>query len=138
MVANLHVIDGFPKIGRIAGVPLHLPSSGKYFGMTQEEKEFISYWENNRQSLKSRRRQLLSGLPFGLLFSLPVLIALIYHNWYKRITHVTNAQLITVVLAVMTIAVFIAIFRKQFQWDQQEQLYKELKFREKIQGDAAE
>lgn len=106
--------------------------------MTQEEKQFITYWEQNRLSLRNRSRQLLSGLPFGFLFSLPVLVALIYHNWYKRINYITNAELITVIIAVIGIAVFVAVFRKQFQWDQQEQLYKELKFKEKRPTEAAD
>ncbi len=106
--------------------------------MTDEEKSFVTYWEEHRLREKKLSVQFVSGLPFGLMFALPVLIALIYHNWYKQITFISNSELVTTIVAVMMIAVFVAVFRKRFLWDQHEQLYKELKFRNGNFPDAAD
>jgi hypothetical protein len=38
------------------------------------EEKFIEYWEKNRDKESKLTFQLLSGLPWGLLFSLPILI----------------------------------------------------------------
>ncbi len=99
--------------------------------LTEEEKEFITFWEEYGDKQKKISYQITSGLPFGLAFALPVLVALLFHNWYKRMSYISNSQVVVVFITVMIIALFISIFRKKFQWEQNDQLYKELKFREK-------
>ena len=104
--------------------------------LTKEEKLFLEYWEKNRDKEKHFRRQLAIGLPIGLIFALPVLVAVIFHNWYKTMTYISGAQIIVIIIGVAGIAVFFAIFRMKFKWENNEQLYKELKFKEK-RDDAA-
>ncbi|MEO7960231.1 MAG: hypothetical protein ABIR19_01720 [Ginsengibacter sp.] len=99
--------------------------------LTEEEKDFITFWEEYSDKQKKISYQITSGLPFGLAFALPVLVALLFHNWYKRMSYISNSQVVVVFITVMIIALFISIFRKKFQWEQNDQLYKELKFREK-------
>lgn len=138
MGANLHVIDGIPKPETALNYSFHRPLYAIFALMTDEEKKFITYWESNREQQQNIVFQLLSGLPYGLAFSLPVLLVFIYHNWYKNLPYVSNAQIVVVIIAVILIAVFIAVFRKRFQWDQQEQIYKELKFKQEQESDAAD
>jgi len=99
--------------------------------LTKDEKLFVEYWEKNRDREKHFTRQLAGGLPIGLIFALPVLIMLIFHNWYKSMIYISGSQVIVVVIGVLGVAVFFGIFRMKFKWENNEQLYKELKFKEK-------
>jgi protein-S-isoprenylcysteine O-methyltransferase Ste14 len=102
--------------------------------LTDSERRFLEYWEANRLREKKINKQLLLGLPIGLLFAVPVLILLFSGKlWYQRASMVANSQSSPVVLiiAIICIAVFVAIFYKRHQWDQREQHYLELKAKEK-------
>jgi membrane protein YdbS with pleckstrin-like domain len=101
--------------------------------LTETEKQFLQYWETNRLREKKLNKQLLVGLPIGLLFAVPVLIALLTGKlWYQRADMQANASSSPVVLiiAVICIAVFVAVFYKRHQWEQREQHYLELKAKE--------
>lgn len=104
--------------------------------LTKDEKLFLEYWEKNRDKEKKFLRQLATGLPIGLVFSLPVLIAVIFHDWYKNMIYISTSQIIVIMIGVFMVAVFFAVFRNRFRWENNEQLYKELKFKEK-KNDAA-
>jgi hypothetical protein len=100
--------------------------------MSEQEKNFVEYWEANRLKEKKLLKQLLIGLPIGILFGLPVLIVLFSGKfWYKRADMVANSQLNPVVLlaAVILIVIFVAIFYKRQQWEMKEQQYLEIKAR---------
>lgn len=104
--------------------------------MNDKEKQFIRYWEASRNREKSLGYQLLFGIPIGLLFSLPIIvIALTGKYWYVRADiaarSMTSPYLL--VVAVFIIAIFVAIFYKRYQWEKKEQLYQELKAREKAE-----
>jgi len=105
--------------------------------LTNDEKLFCEYWEKNRDRNKKFIRQLTTGLPIGLMFALPVLLAVIFHDWYKNMIYISQSQLIVVMIGVLLVALFFAIFRNKFKWENNEQLYKELKFKEK-KDDAAD
>src|ERR1700712_1157212 len=104
--------------------------------LTNDEKLFLEYWEKNRDTQKRFMHQLTVGLPMGLIFALPVLIAVIFHNWYKSMIYISSSQVIVIIIGVLGIAVFFAMFRMKFKWENNEQLYKELKFKE-LKNDAA-
>jgi pilus assembly protein TadC len=99
--------------------------------LTKDEKRFISFWEENREKAGKPVTQLARGLPLGLIFALPVLIAVIFHDWYKNMVYISNAEMIVIIIGVLAVAIFFAIFRMRFKWENNEQLYKELKFKEK-------
>ena len=105
--------------------------------LTKDEKLFLDYWEKNRDKEKNFFRQIAGGLPIGLVFALPVLVAVIFHGWYKNMTYISGSQIIVIIIGVLGVAVFFAIFRMKFKWESNEQLYKELKFKEK-KDDAAQ
>ncbi len=100
--------------------------------LTNDEKLFLDFWEKKRDREKRFLRQLAGGLPMGLLFALPVLVAVIFHNWYKSMTYISGSQVIVIVIGVLCIAIFFAVFRMKFKWEKNEQLYKELKLKEKV------
>ena len=95
--------------------------------LTKQEEAFIEYWEKNRDRNKKTLRQLFIGLPAGLMISGGILLSLDM-DWYSRANMVANARLnpIVLLIAVLAIAAFTAIFYKKYQWDMQEQQYKEL------------
>ena len=104
--------------------------------LTDDEKRFCEYWEKNRDRNKKFSTQLATGLPIGLIFALPVLLAVIFHDWYKNMIYISQSQLIVIMIGVLFVALFFAVFRNKFKWETNEQLYKELKFKEK-KDDAA-
>jgi hypothetical protein len=106
--------------------------------LTEREREFLRYWEANRLQEKKVYKQLLIGLPIGLLFAVPVLLILFSGKlWYKRADMVANStNPVVLIIAVIAIAVFMAIFYKRHQWDMREQQYQELKAREHDETEA--
>lgn len=101
--------------------------------LDQKEKLFVEYWELNRLKEKNIFYQVLTGLPIGLLFALPIIFLLFTGRyWYKRADMVANSALspVLLVIAVFTIALFIAVLYKRHQWDMKEQQYNELKVKE--------
>lgn len=96
--------------------------------LTEDERKFIEYWERERGRQKKVFYQFWVGLPLGLLFALPIFINfLLGRFWYKRADAVGNSQFnpMVLIVAIIGIAVFVAIFQKKFKWDQQEQQYQE-------------
>jgi len=96
--------------------------------LTDEELNFMAYWEENRAKQKKIIYQLLVGLPLGLIIALPILLNYLL-GWNKRAVMVGNAQFNPLILlvAVIAIAVFFAIFNRRHKWEMNEQRYAELK-----------
>lgn len=98
--------------------------------LTKQEEKFLAYWKENREREKKLLRQFFIGLPAGLLISCGIILSLDL-NWYERANMVANSSLNPWILliAVIAIAVFMAIFCKKYQWDMKEQRYRELLFK---------
>lgn len=97
--------------------------------LTKEEKDFIIYWEQNRDNQKRFGRQLMIGLPVATLFVIAIAINFVA-GWYKRAYMVMNSapSLIPVlIIAGLAITVFIAVFSVKHKWEVNEQHYRELK-----------
>lgn len=94
--------------------------------LSEAEKQYIEYWEQNRLREKKLLNQLLIGLPLGILFAAPVLLNL-FGGWYKRAGMQANAQMnpLVLLIAVLMIAVFVAIFSRKHKWEMKEQQYRE-------------
>jgi hypothetical protein len=96
--------------------------------LTQREKDFIRYWEANRLPRKKVVRQFLIGIPIGLLFVIPVVINF-SSGWYRRAdmeAHSSDFNPVVLLVALLLIVAFTAIFYQRHQWDQYEQHYREL------------
>jgi hypothetical protein len=97
---------------------------------TEEEKRFVEYWRQNRDKEKKIFRQLLIGLPVGLLFAIPIILNF-SAGWNKRATmwaqgHADDNTAMVLVIAALIIIVFVAIFSKRHKWDMCEQQYLEI------------
>jgi len=101
--------------------------------LAPEEKKFIDYWDANRQKQKSLVTQVFFGLPFGLFLGIGILV-LFESGWYERANMVayTQSSPYVLVTAIIIIAVFTGIFYKRYKWEMNEQRYKELKAKEKL------
>jgi uncharacterized membrane protein len=96
--------------------------------LTQQEKDFIDYWEQNRERQKRISRQFLIGIPMGLLFAVPICINF-FSGWYKRAAMVRNTDdfnPLVIIIAMLIIIAFVAVFSKRHQWEMHEQKYREL------------
>ena len=98
--------------------------------LTEQEKLFMEFWEKNRNKEKKVLHKLALGLPLGLVFALPILLSVLFHNWYKNMVYISGSQITVILIAVLGIAVFFALMRMKFKWENNEQLYKELKFKQ--------
>lgn len=104
--------------------------------LSEQEKQYIEYWEKNRLREKKLLNQLLIGLPLGILFGAPVLINL-FTGWYKRADMEVTTRLnpIVLIVAILLIIVFVAIFSRKHKWEMKEQQYKEfLAKRDRLAG----
>ncbi|MFM9910518.1 MAG: hypothetical protein ACKVOW_14290 [Chitinophagaceae bacterium] len=100
--------------------------------LTENEKQFVNYWEIQRVKEKKWGRQLLIGLPVGLIFAIPIMIIQLSGKlWFKRADTVANSKAspFVLIIAIILISVFVGIFYKRHQWDIKEQQYQELKAR---------
>lgn len=95
--------------------------------LSNEDKEFITWWEANSKREKKLVTQLSVGLPLGLAFGFPILLSVMFRGWYKNMPYVSGSQLTVILIAVLLIIVFYAIFRMRMKWELNEQRYRELK-----------
>ncbi len=101
--------------------------------LTKQEQDFIAYWEANRENKKKFLRQFSIGLPLGVLMVMAIFIN-IFSGWNRRAEMVMRGDtsfLYVVVIAIVAIAVFMAVFSSRHKWDQNELKYLELKEKEK-------
>ncbi|MBY0478585.1 MAG: hypothetical protein K2Q24_13135 [Chitinophagaceae bacterium] len=106
--------------------------------LSAEEKEFVNWWAANRLKEKRWVQQLAIGLPLGLAFGFPILLSVMFRGWYQRMPYVSGTQLTVILIAVLLIVVFYAVFRMKFKWEANEQRYNELKKRTEQQAAAGQ
>jgi hypothetical protein len=107
--------------------------------LTPEEKAFVEFWSVRRTEKKRSLRQFTIGLPLGVMIVLALFINLI-SGWHKRAAMAlqNNASLIVVIIiAAIAIVVFMTIFSKNHEWDQNEIRYQELLHKQKESDSAA-
>lgn len=107
--------------------------------LTNDEERFLQHWEKNRNLEKKTFRQLIIGLPIGLLFGVGIL-AIFSTGWYERahMTAYANSSPYIFLVAIFIIIGFIAIFTKKHKWDMNEQRYIELQQKQKKAANAAD
>ncbi len=99
--------------------------------LSEEEKAFIQYWEENREKKKSLFRQLLPGISIGLTVGVAI-VFMLDSGWYIRANMEAQSESSPYVIffAIVGIAAFIGFFYKKFRWEMNEQTYTELKAKE--------
>ncbi len=103
--------------------------------LSEDEEAFITYWRLNRDKQKRTFRQFLLGIPLALLFVIPIVINF-FSGWYKRakmMSRTSDFNPGVLLLALVLIVIFIAIFSRRFKWEQNEQKYIELLARKERQ-----
>lgn len=90
--------------------------------LTEEEKRFLSYWGAERQKRSKWSFQLTRNLPRGLIFSSPIALFFFIEAPRHR-DLISRTDLILIMIAVVLIAAFYAIFRGLTQWDKYESHY---------------
>jgi hypothetical protein len=104
--------------------------------LTEKDKAFLQYWEQNRDSLGTFVSKLSRGLPMAVLFTLPILLFIIvvwvfFPDWYMKISKTSPGMFVTAIFAMVLVTLFYSFFRMQFKWESNEQLYNELKARQR-------
>ncbi|HAL95702.1 MAG TPA: hypothetical protein DCP55_07195 [Chitinophagaceae bacterium] len=101
--------------------------------LAKEEKEFLQYWEQNRVTKKKWIRHLSVGLPLGVTLVLTSFVNL-FSGWYGRAQMVFSRESTSLVLvllvAAISIVLFVIIFSARHRWEMNEQRYQELKQKE--------
>ena len=102
--------------------------------LSDKEKEFIKYWEENRIKEKSVLKQFFPGLPIGLCLGAAILL-MVDSGWYERANMVAQAESSPTVLIIGVVAIvaFTGFFYKRFRWEMNEQAYKEFKLKDELQ-----
>jgi hypothetical protein len=120
----------YPEVGIFSfkqhkELPLHQSITAM---LTDDEIAFMDYWERNRDKQNKIFKQLLLGIPVGLLFAIPIVFSLV-SGWDKRAVMVANTGDFNpgiLLVALLLIVGFTAIFSRKYRWDQNEQKYREL------------
>ena len=105
--------------------------SGKnnYFcGMSLQDNEtFLAFWAENREKEKTSSRPFMIGLSAGFAIGISV-IGVMESGWYERANMEANSKLnyLVLLLAILSISVFMAFIYRKFRWEMQEQRYLEL------------
>lgn len=100
--------------------------------LTEEDRDFLQYWESHREQEKTFKRAMIIYGPIGLIFGLPILLSVLFDGWYKRMMPLTKGQMIMVLIIVASVVVFYSYFKQQRVWDRKEQHYKQLKLKEQL------
>jgi hypothetical protein len=103
--------------------------------LTDKEKQFIIYWENEREKQGTFSGKLISGLPMAMLFGLPIIlfifaVYMFFPDWYTKVSNTSTGSLITAVIAVFGCIIFFSYFRMHYKWEMNEQYYQQLKAKE--------
>ena len=126
--------------------------------LTEKDKAFITYWEQVRERESTFKHKFLTGLPMAMMFALPILIffavvKIFFPSWFATATYkqtdivlpewsakfmkLSTGDMVAAFIAVMIVVLFFSYFRKHYKWEMNEQLYKELKSKEKKMANAA-
>jgi uncharacterized membrane protein len=104
--------------------------------LSDEEKNFIDYWELNREPHSSFSSKLFRGLPMAMLFGIPiilfiVIIYLFFPEWYTKVSMAITGTVPVIIVAVLIVILGYSFTRMHFKWEMNEQLYNELKHKER-------
>lgn len=96
--------------------------------LTPEEEKFVSYWEMERQNKQRFLRRFSIGLPLFALLAV-VFFANFLSGWYAKADKELrrhSSLIIVILVAVIAIAVFVAIFTARQRFEQNEADYQSL------------
>jgi membrane protein YdbS with pleckstrin-like domain len=95
--------------------------------LTEDESRFVAYWETHRNSKKKLVKQLAVGLPLSVALVIAIFVNF-FSGWYKRAEMIMRTQtslILVLVIAAISIVIFMSVFSAKHRWDQNEQRYRE-------------
>ncbi|MEO6490581.1 MAG: hypothetical protein ABIO04_11625 [Ferruginibacter sp.] len=103
---------------------------------SHQEIAFIRHWEMVREKESRFLSKLGRGLPVAMMFGLPIILSVVAvyffsPEWFTKVSQAATGSVETLVIAVIVIILFFSYFRMHFKWEMNEQLFNELKNREK-------
>lgn len=108
--------------------------------LSEDELRFISWWAHNRNKEKKWFKQWLIGLPLGLCFGIAILLNF-FSGWYKRADMILHSGVsnrafnpLILIIAMLLIVSFVAIFSKRHKWEMNEQKYRELQAKAEMEA----
>lgn len=95
--------------------------------LSEKERAYIVYWEANREKQKKNSKQFVIGLSIGLSIGAATIFTII-SGWYERANMVANAKMSPIIftIIIVSIAIFVAYFYRNYKWETMEQQYLEL------------
>lgn len=105
--------------------------------LSEKDKKFMRFWEEQRERQSNFFAKLTGGIPMAIIFCVPILlfVSSVYFflpEWYTKVSNSMSGSLVTIVIAVFICVLFFSYFRMQFKWEMNEQLYRELKQKNKV------
>lgn len=97
--------------------------------LTKEEKEFIVFWEKERDHRKKWTYLLFHNLQIGILFGVPIALFFMLEAPRHR-SLITHTDLVLIMVCIVLIVCFYAIFRGYSKWDDFNSHYQILKMKE--------
>ncbi len=106
--------------------------------LTENEKAFLVYWEENRLRESGFASKILRGLPMAVVFALPIILSVVvirlfFPDWSTKVSQVSQGMIWLILIATLLVILFYSYFRMHYKWEQNEQLYRELKARQRNQ-----
>jgi hypothetical protein len=106
--------------------------------LSEKEKDFILWWEFERERKRISFRELLKASPLGLTIVYGIILSLLFikiFGGYDRADMVFNREasslILVLLIASLLVITFIAVFSVRHKREANEQYYLELKAREK-------
>lgn len=126
--------------------------------LSEKDMAFMRRWEAVREQESRFKTKLLSGLPMAMLFAAPILlffviVKIFFPSWFATATHrqtqvvvpeltqqhmaLSEGNVIMAFVAVLIVVLFFSYFRMNYKWENNEQIYQELKSKQKKESNAA-
>jgi len=104
--------------------------------LTDSENRFIAHWENVRIPYSTTISKFKRGLPLALIFGGSLFLSLVgvyffSPDWYTKISQRANSSMFAIIIGFFLSILFFAYFKMHFKWEMDEQLYNELKAKQK-------
>lgn len=96
--------------------------------LSTQEDDFVRYWQANRLRQKNAVWQRGVGMPLLIVLVIALLVN-VASGWYKRADAVLRSHsslLITILIGLLAVVIFVAVFSVRHRWEQNEQRYQEL------------
>jgi hypothetical protein len=96
--------------------------------LTPEEEKFVQYWQEQRQHKKQFLKKFSIGLPLFAVLCV-AFFANFLSGWYGKADNELrqhSSLIIVILVALIGIGVFMAVFSARHRWDQNESDYQSL------------